>query len=292
VTARSPDEGGPRHRRAPLHGLFGRPYIDLERLLGDEALGEMDREITRGLVRVTPSYTGGSLKWMGVVAPWQMEDGYLDLMHAIERMSRGEIAELAALGDTPVDLDSPSPPRFGDETDHPLNLAQMRWLSLRFGVYFPWKVCVHLLENDRWEDKHSGAGKDFTEEANALFPRTVERIRGLPFREIGRVVIFGLEPNDHAPLHRDTEPGKALSVAQSISIDPRGTKRFYLQNAEEDEALVLDARVYWFNDMDYHGVLADPFFRYSVRVDGVFEPSFLRDVERSARRGRRPAEGG
>jgi hypothetical protein len=267
-------------RRAPLIGLFGRPYADLGRLLDAAALDEIDREITRGLVRVTPSYTGGSLKWMGVVAPWQMEDGYTDLMHAVERMSRDEIAELAALGDTPVELGSEAPPRFGDETEHPLSLAQMRWLSLRHGVYFPWKVCYHLLENERWEDKHDGRNKDFTPEAKAVFPRTVERIRGLPFREIGRVVLFGLEPNDHAPLHRDSEPGKALSVAQSISIDPRGTKRFYLQNAEEDEPFVVDARVYWFNDMDYHGVLADPYFRYSIRIDGVFEPSFLREVER------------
>ena len=39
--------------------------------------------------------------------------------------------------------------------------------------------------------------------------------------------------------------------------------------------LVVDTRAYWFNDMDYHGVLADPFFRYSIRVDGVFAPGFV-----------------
>lgn len=271
-------------RRAPIIGLFGRPFIDLGRLVDEAALAAMDREITRGLVRVTPSYTGGSLKWMGVVAPWQMEDGYRDLMHAVEAMTRDELAELCALGDEPVDLDAPGPLRFGDETEHPLNLAQMRWLSYRHGVYFPWKVCYHLLENDRWDDKHSGAGKDFSDEAKALFPETIAALRRLPFSEIGRAVIFGLEPNDHAPLHRDTEPGKALSVAQSISLDPRGSKRFYLQNAEDDEPLEVDARVYWFNDMDYHGVLPDPFFRYSVRVDGVFDPAFVRDVERRSRR--------
>ena len=278
-------------RKAPLIGLFGRPFVDLGHLLGDAALAAIDREITRGLVRVTPSYTGGSLKWMGVVAPWQMEDGYLDLMDAVEQMTPEEIAELASLGDAPVDLAQTGPLRFGDETDHPLNLAQMRWLSYRHGVYFPWKVCYHLLENDRWEDKHSGAGKDFSEEAKSLFPDTIATIRALPFTEIGRAVIFGLEPNDHAPLHRDTEPGKALSVAQSISIDPRGNKRFYLQNAEDDPPLVVDARVYWFNDMDYHGVLADPFFRYSVRIDGVLDPAFVRDLERRARVSRRGRAG-
>lgn len=273
---------------APVIGLFGSPFVDLEHLLDDATLAEIDREVTRGLIRVETAYTGGTLKWMGVVAPWQMDDGYLDAMHAIEAMSREEREELVALADDPqaIDLDAEDL-AFGDETDAPLNRAQERWLALRHGVYFPWKVCYHLLENDRWEDKHSGSGKDFTEEAKRVFPRTVEIIRSLPFTEIGRVVVFGLEPNDHAPLHRDTEPGKALGVAQSISIDPRGKKGFYLQNEPDAPPLIVDKRVYWFNDMDYHGVLPAPFFRYSIRVDGVFEPSFVRSIEGRARAGGR-----
>lgn len=270
-------------RNSPILGLFGSPYADLGHLVDGEQLAAIDDEITRGLVRVETSYTGGSLKWMGVVAPWVQGDGYKDLMFEVLAMSRSEKADLAALADDPSSYDLDGELRVGDETDHPLNRAQLRWLALRHGVYFPWKVCYHLLENDRWEDKHSGSGKDFSDEAKEVFPTTLELVRALPFTEIGRVVIFGLEPNDHAPLHRDSEPGKALGVAQSISLDPRGNKRFFVQNHEDDEPLVVDAQVYWFNDMDYHGVLPDPFFRYSMRVDGVFDPAFLRDVERRAR---------
>ena len=47
----------------------------------------------------------------------------------------------------------------------------------------------------------------------------------------------------------------------------------------------MDARAYWFNDMDYHGVLADPFFRYSVRVDGVFAPGFVETLRDTVTRG-------
>jgi Rieske 2Fe-2S family protein len=281
------DGAGDAPARAPIHGVFGHPYVDLGHLLRAADLAEIDREVTRGLLEVEARYTGGSLKWMGVVAPWQMDDGYLDLMDAIRAMSRDEYEAFVALGDDPQAVLAADRGTivFGDETEHLLTRAQERWLSLRHGVYFPWKVCYHLLENDKWEDKHSGAGKDFGEEAKERFPKTIEHLRSLPFEEIGRVVVFGLEPNDHAPLHRDTEPGRALSVAQSINIDPRGTKRFYLQNAEDAEPLVVEANVYWFNDMDYHGVLPDPCFRYSIRVDGVFERAFLRDLERRARRG-------
>jgi hypothetical protein len=272
--------------KARINGIFGQSYLDLGSLVSDAALSDVDREISLGLAQVESSYTGASLKWMGVVAPWCMDDGYRDLMDAVENMSREEYADFVALSDEPqkYDLDRREGVVFGDETDNPLTKAQMRLLAYRHEVYFPWKVCYHLLENDRWDDKHSGRGKVFGEEALEVFPKTVELIRSLPFREMGRVVIFGVASNDHAPLHRDTEPGKSLSVAQCISIDPRGNKQFYLQNDPDDEPLLMDARVYWFNDMDYHGVLAAPHFRYSIRVDGVFEPGFLRDIEAKARR--------
>jgi len=269
-----------------LWGLSGRPYLDLEPLLDLSVFDALDREITLGLARVTTEYTGGSLKWMGVAAPWVMADGYRDAMHAIAAMTDAELADFVNLGDDPsaVDLTRRAELTFGDETDRPFSAAQQRLLELRHGVYFPWKVCYHFLHNDRWEDKHSGEDKDFTDEARTVFPQTVAFLESLPFTEIGRAVLFGLQPNDHATLHRDTEPGRSLQVAQSMSFAPRPGKRFYLQNHPDDAPTVVQSRAYWFNDMDYHGVLADPFFRYSVRVDGVFDPAFARALERHARR--------
>jgi len=268
-----------------LWGIFGRPFVDLSTLIDTRDFTVLDREITGGLAQVDTQYTGGSLKWMGVVAPWQMDDGYRDLMDAVRAMTAQELAELVALGDDPtsVDLSHPESIAFGDETDHPLTAAQARLLAMRHGVYFPWKCAYHFIENERWEDKHSGVGKGFGDEARLVFPLTVAFIESLPFEEIGRAVLFGLEANDHAPFHRDTEPGSG-PVAQSVSFAPRAGKRFALQNGAKDAPLVVDSPIYWFNDMDYHGVLADPFFRYSIRVDGRLDPAFVKDVERAARR--------
>jgi hypothetical protein len=276
----SPVRRRPRPRSAPIWGIFGRPFIDLEDVLDLAPLEAIDAEISRGLAHVETTYTGGTLKWMGVVAPWAVKDAYLDAMHVLEGLPDEELAVFFSLADDPTSfsLENKGSYTFGDETDHPFSRAQERWLAYRHRVYFPWKACYHLLENDRWEDKHSGNGKGFGDEAREVFPETVRFLEALPFEEIGRAVIFGLEPNDHAPLHRDTEPGEALAIAQSISLCPRGDKRFYLQNARRDEPLVLGARAYWFNDMDYHGVLADPYFRYSIRVDGVFEAGFVETI--------------
>jgi hypothetical protein len=255
-----------------LCGIFGRPYLNLEPHFDTSIFPALDREITLGLAKVEPSYTGGTLKWMGVVAPWQMNDGYRDAMHAIQSMSDDEWADFVSLGEGSLDRNKP----FGDETDQPLTRAQMELLKLRHGVYFPWKVCYHLLENERWEDKHSGDGKSFSEEARETFPSTVAFIESLPFVEVGRVVLFGIEANDHAPYHRDSEPGRSESIAQSISFCPRGDKRFALRAGPEGEPLVVASRIYWFNDMDWHGVEPDPYFRYSIRVDGIFDPEFAR----------------
>jgi Rieske 2Fe-2S family protein len=274
-------------RRAPasrLHGLFGLPYLDLGTLIDTSGFEALDDEISLGLARVATSPTGGSLKWMGVVAPWAMADGYVDYGHVVEALSEDDWRRFISLADDPAafDVAERASYTFGDETDHPLTEAQARWLRFRHRVYFPWKHSYHLLENDRWEDKHSGRGKTFSPEAEALFPRTVAFVKGLPFSEIGRVVIFGVAEHDHAPAHRDTEPG-AESIAQSISFDPRGDKRFYVCGDDGAPKHVVDARVYWFNDMDWHGVEPDPFFRYSVRVDGVFTRDFGRAVQRLAR---------
>ena len=284
------DAPAPASRPAPevapgaprLCGIFGRPYLDLSDDFDTSVFPELDDEIAYGLARVETTRTGGSLKNMNVVAPWVHDDPYVDYGQVIARFSREEFLRFVALAEDPAAFDAARyrDYTFGDETDHPLTREQIAFLLYRYRVYFPWRVCYHLLENDRWEDKHSGAGKAFTAEAEEMFPRTVAFLRGLPFTEIGRCVIFGVGANDHAPLHRDSEPGVALSIAQSISIDPRGNKRFYLCDPEGGSRTVVEAPIYWFNDMDYHGVLADPFFRYSVRVDGVFDPAFVRGLRR------------
>ena len=69
-----------------------------------------------------------------------------------------------------------------------------------------------------------------------------------------------------------------------ITLCPRGNKRFYLSGPDLTTRLHVATPLYWFNDMDWHGVEPDPFFRYSIRIDGVFEPGFVHDLQRYAAR--------
>jgi len=120
-----------------LHGIFGRPFIDLAPLIDTSRFAAMDREITLGLAELTLGGTGATLKSMGVVAPWVMGDGRRDAMDAIRAMTDEELADFVALGDEPVDLSDRASLAFGDETDRPFTLAQQRLLEMRHGVYFP-----------------------------------------------------------------------------------------------------------------------------------------------------------
>ncbi|XXX81557.1 hypothetical protein WMF30_22635 [Sorangium sp. So ce134] len=63
---------------------------------------------------------------------------------------------------------------------------------------------------------------------------------------------------------------------------PRGGERFYVCDREGERRTVGRAPIDWLNGLDYHGV--GPFFRCSIRVDGVFEPAFVKRLQRLYRR--------
>jgi hypothetical protein len=60
-----------------------------------------------------------------------------------------------------------------------------------------------------------------------------------------------------------------------VTVCPHGNKRVFLWEEATAKKIPVAGRAYWFNDQDDHGVDADPFFRYSIRVDGVFREDFL-----------------
>ena len=120
-------------------------------------------------------------------------------------------------------------------------------------------------------------------DAKTFFPRTLDFVRRLPFQQIGRCNVMGLDANDHGTVHRDGVPEEKLEVDHFITFVPGANKRLFLWDEEAKTKTPVTARAYWFNDSDYHGVEADPFFRYSIRVDGIFRDEFLRAVQDWAR---------
>jgi hypothetical protein len=266
-----------------LAGIWGHPFLDLEGLIPLDGLEAVHEEICRGLARVEAGYTGGSHRSLGIMPPSRQAEAHGDYGEAIARLTPEQRRQLAALGEdadgdgggtgSTDGLDGTATD-FGEDARHPLTLAQLRYLEYVAGVYFPWKVHHELLPNRWWHEKSSGAGKAFTDEALELFPLTVALVRALPFEELGWVKILGLKANDHGTIHRDGDPAHP-TVANFITLCPAGNKRFFLWDEESQRKVYAPSRAYWFNDCDYHGVEADPFFRYSLRVDGRFTPDLI-----------------
>ncbi|XXX81594.1 hypothetical protein WMF30_22825 [Sorangium sp. So ce134] len=276
-----------------ITGIFARPYIDLEPYLDLAPLGEIHEEICLGLTQVPIDYTGGSHRTMGIMPPSRLGEALADYGEVIRGLSDEEFATFQRLSDDPsaIDRSARDALEFGEEREIPLSRRQMLWLKFRHGVYFPWKVYVELIPNRYWSDKSRSEGKDFTRLARSFFPKTIAYVKRLPFSSIGRCNIMGLEANDHGTVHRDGEGatgdganGEGESAAREpdhfITLCPAGDKRLFLWDERARRKTAVAGRAYWFNDHDYHGVEADPFFRYSVRIDGTFTPEFIAALRR------------
>ena len=260
-----------------IRGIFGQPFVSLEAHVDLAPLAEIHEEICLALTQMPIEYTGGSHRSMGIVPPSRLAEALVDYGEVIRGLPPEQFALFRSLADDPGSIDAAAQgdSEFGEEREHPLSWRQMLWLKFRHGVYFPWKVYVELIPNRYWADKSDSEGKSFTRLARAFFPKTIAYVKTLPFASIGRCNIMGLEANDHGTTHRDGEPDDKPEPDQFITLSPAGNKRLFLWDEDQKEKTYVTGRAYWFNDHDHHGVDADPFFRYSLRVDGVFRPELL-----------------
>lgn len=275
-------------RDVPLLGVVpGAPYLRLERYLDLSTLDAIHDEICLALTQVSVDYTGGSHRSMGIMPPSRTAEAEVDYGETIREMSDPDYATFRSLAEDPASLPAVrGDHEFGEERDHPLSRRQMLWLKVRHKVYFPWKAYVELIPNRYWTEKANPEGKTFTRIAKTFFPKTIALAESLPFEHVGRCNIMGLEANDHGTVHRDGEPADQAESGPDhfITICPAGDKRLFLWDEETRTKTPVTGRAYWFNDHDYHGVDADPFFRYSIRVDGVFKPDFVETIRRESER--------
>lgn len=258
-----------------------RPYAVLDHLVDEATLAAVHDEVCLALTQVSVDYTGGSHRSMGIMPPSRTDEAIVDYGEVIRSLSPAAFATFRSLADDPKAIDPARAKEleFGEEREHPLSRRQMLWLKTRHKVYFPWKAYVELIPNRYWTDKANPEGKDFTRIAKTFFPKTIALARSLPFVHIGRCNVMGLEANDHGTVHRDGDPAEQDAPDHFITICPAGDKRLFLWDEETQRKTPVEGRAYWFNDHDYHGVDADPFFRYSIRVDGVFQPELLAKIE-------------
>ena len=266
-----------------LRGLFGRPFLPLDDLLRDggivlsrTVLTAVHDEVCLAYATMPVDYTGGSHRSMGIMPPSRTNDAVVDYLEVLRRLTDDEWQTFASLADDPADFRDVDRADVGEERSVALSRRQMLWLKVRHGVYFPWKGYLELIPNQRWTDKDTFDGKRFTRAARTFLPRTCALVESLPFVGVGRCNIMGLEAHDHGTVHRDGDPADQSAPDHFITLYPGPPKTLFLWDEEtRREYPVAGAAAVWFNDFDYHGVVAHPYFRYSIRIDGVFSDSFL-----------------
>lgn len=266
-----------------LRGIYGQPFLPLDRWIDPAAVAALHDEVCLALAQMPTSYTGGSHRTMGIMPPSREAEALVDYVEVIRGLDDAQWEIFRGLGDAPEALTAAHRDRddWGEERSIPLSRKQMLWLKMRHGVYFPWKAYAELMPNRWWGDKADPTGKRFTRHAEALLPRTLACVRALPFAHIGRCNIMGLEAHDHGTVHRDGDPAEQVTPDEFITLCPVPGKRLFLWDETRAEKIPVNGIAYWFNDFDYHGVDADPYFRYSIRVDGVFTEAFREALGRA-----------
>ena len=200
---------------------------------------------------------------------WNKMDMELCLM-----MSQADLSQYPKVsGPQPPELQYGEFSKESKDDKYPLNVASLTEQQRRKLFYFrkesviPWYFILNLkpsLFNERSRDT-----TDWNSEYD--IPYTRRCIHELPFKEIGRVVVYATWATSVVPCHRDQLPG--TDIEQMISFNPGGYRPLYCYDGKLKSKAYLDPtyKAYSYNTNDYHGVDSVPHFSYTVRVDGQYK---------------------
>lgn len=230
------------HKDIEINGINGKKFVSFDNLCSFDT-DRMDEEICLGLSKIdtfkVPS-VGGKI-------PPKLKN------------NDNDVYEFDILYDYDGDKS-----KFKD-----MDYQQIRkYFFYKKQINLPWYFIVDLKPNNFLKKS-----KDL-EPWNAvsdLFPYTKSCIEQMPFKEIGRVVIYGSWPESQVTCHRDNLPTK--NFEHHINFNPGGYRPVYIYDSINNTKHYLpkDYKFYAYNTTDYHGVDPLPTFSYTVRVDGTFD---------------------
>jgi hypothetical protein len=154
-----------------------------------------------------------------------------------------------------------------DRSDNP-HQAMYKYAYFAMGAVIPWFFACYLKKNE-FNKKTKDLG-GWTENAK-FFPKVIEYINTLPFKEVGRILFFTSYPNAGVAIHRDSIVTEHSDHNINLFFEG-GWRPSFIWNEKNKQKVYLEnnARSYFFNNRDYHGVDSEPIFRYTLRIDGTF----------------------
>lgn len=109
------------------------------------------------------------------------------------------------------------------------------------------------------------------------FSRLMDFIHTLPFKTTGRILIIYDDAARAVPAHRDhLDP---LVRHEFIWFRTNLEKPFYVLNHETNEKLYVGSYSAWFDTVNqFHGSDAKEGLSFSIRVDGIFNDEFRKNI--------------
>lgn len=109
------------------------------------------------------------------------------------------------------------------------------------------------------------------------FPNTVNFIKSLPFKEIGRVLFFVSYHYLHSDVHFDRKDDCFNGQHHFIWFNPNRQKKFFLID-DHRKQISFNSKTAFFNTRYLHGATPSDKMTYSLRVDGQLREDFCKQT--------------
>ena len=239
-----------------MKGINEQPYVDASAFIDMETISSLEKEICYGIAR--------SNVQAGIYGP------------GIKNVE--QYGNFLGLSAKYAKISIPSEERSVYES---LNRNQRALFFKLYEELYSASTVVYLrtfteLGINSYTDKGKASKTKFTDNAQ-FFPKTLEWISKLPFKEVGRVLFFIHEHDCKLLTHRDGTQYTPHSN-EFLWINPCGNKNFFIYDEENDVEHTVNSKAAFFNDLDMHGGNPNNKMTWSLRVDGIFTDEFRKQL--------------
>ncbi|MGE0632412.1 MAG: hypothetical protein AB7O96_08395 [Pseudobdellovibrionaceae bacterium] len=248
-----------KHEDIGLKGVTGRPFLDLGFLLSEEKFAELDFEIGVGIAKTRDAIPGGSVR--GQIPP------------KLKNAFGGDLESEVMNNLSQLDPTGKHREAMRKMTRH----ERQKYCYMVLGSAPVWHQLLYvrnIAPTSGWEEI-----KPFwTKEGLELFPKVVEFAKTLPFKVLGRILIFCTYPYYPIPTHRDWI--QIPHQDHHINVTSKLNRGIYVYDEKKDKKIYLppEVRAYFFNLRDYHGVEAYPSYTYTLKFEGLFTDEFSQQI--------------
>lgn len=242
-------------------GKYSRPYLTFDKYFEGSPWSTMDAEI-KNVLQARRNVQATVIPGHGCLIPtWVNDKKWLThfILYAEHYMSKEQLDKFQGRAD------------FTDYIYR--NFAQPDWSDRLL-------VSMNLDNAHSWASKHTnGTIYPEFEQRTPVFVKWIREALKPVFKDIGRIIVFSNLKGVPVGIHRDFYFNPEGMKLHSMNFQFGQTDRpfFLFDEKTKSKVYVKGMRSYTFNDVDMHGVDAEDYDAYTVRVDGIYTDEFCKE---------------